>query len=304
MSKSYLFRDKIKNNSIIRLIGAHNGISAKLGETAGFDAVWASGFEIASSFCVPDANILSLTECLQFSTIINSAINIPVIADCDSGFGDINNVIHLVKLYENNNIAGICIEDKIFPKTNSFINERQTLLPIEEFVAKLYAAQGAKKSSDFFIIARIEALISGDGMEEAIKRAIAYTKAGADALLIHSKLDNPSEIFEFTNKFNEEIPLFIVPTTYFNIKLSDLINKNIKGIIYANHGIRATVVAMKQAFKSIIDNNTSALIENNVATLKELFQLQNMNIHNENHNNYSLKAKHLMQKLFIEEKNK
>ena len=104
--KKASFKSLLETKPIVKLIGAHDGFGARLGEKAGFDAIWASGFEISSSYCVPDANILSMSEVLHSADIINKATAIPVIADCDSGFGDINNVIHMVKSFENRHIAG------------------------------------------------------------------------------------------------------------------------------------------------------------------------------------------------------
>jgi len=143
------------------------------------------------------------------------ACEIPVIADCDTGFGGPSNVSYLVKKYENAGVAAISIEDKIFPKQNSLLeNGKQELLPEKEFVAKIIAGKSAKKVQDFMIIARTEALIVGQGVKEAIKRANAYEKAGADAILIHSKAKTPEEIFEFCDLWEGEIPLVVVPTSY------------------------------------------------------------------------------------------
>ncbi|PJD91622.1 MAG: phosphoenolpyruvate phosphomutase [Legionella sp.] len=290
MNKSILLRETLANNKIIRLAGAHNGLSARLAQMAGFDAIWASGFEIASSYCVPDANILSMSECLQIADMINKTVDIPVIADCDSGFGDINNVIHLVKSYEDRGIAAICIEDKHFPKINSFVNSGQNLVSIEDFSAKLIAANAAKKNDSFMIIARIEALIAGAGMDEALKRAVAYEKSGADALLIHSKQQKPDEIFNFMRLYKGSLPVFIVPTTYYGTKVTDFIDATIKGVIYANQGIRASVTAVKKTFKNIITQETTAFIEADIATVGELFDLQGMDLHNANYETYAAKA--------------
>ena len=168
--------------------GAFDAMSAKLVENVGFDAVWAGSFAISATHALPDASILTMTEFLNASSIMANACNIPIIADCDTGFGGPSNVTHMVRKYESAGISSICIEDKIFPKQNSLLeNGQNDLLSEKEFVAKILAANEAKNSKDFLIIARIEALISGLGMKEALKRADAYEKAGADAILIHSK---------------------------------------------------------------------------------------------------------------------
>jgi phosphoenolpyruvate phosphomutase len=117
---------------------------------------------------------------------MNDAVSIPVVSDCDVGYGNSNNVMHMVRKYEAAGIAAVCIEDKRFPKVNSYIPGRQELAPIAEFVGKFLAAKNTQRTSDFMVIARVEALIAGWGQEEALKRAHTYAEAGADAIFIHS----------------------------------------------------------------------------------------------------------------------
>ena len=121
MNKSKNLRNLFSSHELIRVMGAHNALGAKLVEGSGFDAVWASGLEISTSYALPDANILTMTDFFNAASSMNEAVNIPVIADCDTGFGNSKNVIHLVKKYEAAEIAAVCIEDKLFPKVNSFI---------------------------------------------------------------------------------------------------------------------------------------------------------------------------------------
>lgn len=185
--KSRILKNLFKKDGVIQIVGAHDGLSAKLVERNGFDGVWASGFEISTSYGVPDANILTMSQFLERACEMNDAVAIPVIADCDTGFGNSNNVIYLVKKYESAGIAAITIEDKKFPKVNSYIPGRQELAPVAEFVGKILAAKNAQRTKDFMVIARVEALIAGVGEKEALKRASAYANAGADAIFIHSK---------------------------------------------------------------------------------------------------------------------
>src|SRR5688572_3422854 len=153
----------------IVIIGAHNGISAKIGEEAGFDGLWASGFEISASYAVPDANILTMAESLSAAKMMNDAVKIPVVADCDNGFGNAINVIRCVEEYERTGIAGMCIEDNIFPKRCSFYaGVKRELPPVEEHAGKIRAAKAVQRDRDFVVIARTEALIAGWGMEEAL----------------------------------------------------------------------------------------------------------------------------------------
>jgi len=276
MTKSKKLRNFFSSHKLIRVMGAHNALSAKLLEKSGFDAVWASGLEISTSYALPDANILTMTDFFNVASSMNEAVNIPVIADCDTGYGNSNNVIYLVKKYEAAEIAAVCIEDKLFPKVNSFIPGRQELASIAEFVGKILAAKNAQNDPDFLVIARVEALIAGWGMEETLKRAHAYVDAGADAILIHSKSQTPGEIYEFVDKWNNRAPLVVVPTKYYNVTAEELQEKRISMVIYANHGIRASIRAMSEVFSSVYDSGNTAAMEDKIATLDEVFELQGM----------------------------
>ena len=217
-------RLKIKDKSILKIGGAFDAMSAKLIEINDFDAVWAGSFAISATHAVPDASIMTMTEFLQVAKNMVDSCNIPIIADCDTGFGGPSNVSHLVKQYEQAGVAGISIEDKIFPKQNSLLeNGKHKLLNEKDFVAKIIAAKESKSNQDFMIIARTEALIAGLGVQEAIKRANAYEIAGADAILIHSKNNTPHEIFEFCDNWKGSIPLVVVPTSYGSITKQELI---------------------------------------------------------------------------------
>ena len=217
---------------------------------------------------------LPLTEFLGVASSMVEACNIPVIADCDTGFGGPGNVIHMVKKYENAGISAICIEDKTFPKKNSFLeNESHDLLPEKDFVAKIIAARDAKQNNDFMIIARTEALIAGLGVKEAINRANAYETAGADALLIHSKQKNTDEIFEFTDSWQGNIPLVVVPTAFPNVKLKDLAEHKIRIAIYANQTLRSAHSSMLNILKKIKDEKLHE-VENELSSMEDIFKLQ------------------------------
>tara|TARA_Y100000310_G_scaffold345718_1_gene468784 strand:- start:19388 stop:20284 length:897 start_codon:yes stop_codon:yes gene_type:complete len=273
-NKSKLLREKLNSKSIIQVGGAFDAMSAKLVEISEFDAVWAGSFAISATHALPDASILTMTEFLHATQNMADSCNIPVIADCDTGFGGPSNVSHLVKKYEKAGIAGICIEDKIFPKENSLLkNGNNILIGEKEFVAKIIAAREAKKDKDFLIIARTEALIAEQGLEEAKKRAKAYEKAGADAILIHSKKDSPEEVFEFADSWGGNVPLVVVPTTYPNVGLEELIDHKIKMVIYANQTLRASYTSMKSILQ-IIKNDELKNNNDKISSMEDIFQLQ------------------------------
>jgi phosphoenolpyruvate phosphomutase len=256
--------------------GAHDGIGAVMAERAGYQAVWASGFEISAAHGLPDAGLLGMSDYLNAARIINSACAVPVIADCDTGFGNELNVAHTVAQYEAAGIAAICIEDKVFPKLNSFAGRRQSLVSTEEFQYKISTAKAAQRSDDLVLIARTEALIAGAGMGEALRRAHAYADAGADAILIHSKAPTAVEIEQFTDAWQGRLPVVAVPTTYYEWTVESAAHAGVSVIIYANQGLRASVTAMTRALALILDEGSSAALESEIASVKEIFELQNL----------------------------
>ena len=275
MTKSEVLRKDLESKPILKVGGAFDAMSAKLVEINGFDAIWAGSFAISATHALPDASILTMTEFLNVASNMEESCNIPIIADCDTGFGGLSNVSHMVKKYEKAGIAAVCIEDKTFPKQNSLLeNSKQELLPEKEFVAKIIAAKEAKENPNFMLIARTEALISGMGMKEAIKRANAYERAGADAILIHSKQDSPNEIFEFADTWGGTLPLVVVPTSFPIVKTDELISHKIKMIIYANQTLRVTHAIISKLLKQLKNSTSINDISIDMSSMQEIFQLQ------------------------------
>lgn len=256
-------------------IGVHNALGARLAAEAGFDAVWLSGLELSTSAGLPDANLLTMTECADRAREIRRSCDINIIADCDNGYGNAHNVMHLVRVYEQAGVNAICIEDKCFPKVNSFVGERHIQVSIDEFVGKIKAAVAARRDA-LAIIGRIESLISGAGICDAIERAEAYWAAGADALLVHSKAKSPHEILEFLKLWDSRCPVVVVPTTYPSITARELHAAGASFVIYANQGIRASIVAMTDTFATIARDHHTMNVEGRIAPLKRVFFLQGL----------------------------
>ena len=254
---------------------AHNGISARIVEETGFKGIWASGLAISAQYGVRDSNEASWTQVVDMLEFMSDVTSIPILLDGDTGYGNFNNMRRLVKKLEQRSIAGVCIEDKQFPKANSFINgERQPLADINEFSGKIKAGKDSQHDPDFCIIARIEALIAGWGISEAMKRAEAYHHAGADGILIHSKLSRPTEILEFAKEWAGRLPLVIVPTTYYSTPTEVFRNAEINLVIWANHMLRSAVAGMEKTAAEIFETHTVANIEDNIATVRRIFDLQ------------------------------
>ncbi len=275
--KSELLRKDLESKSILKVGGAFDAMSAKLVEFYGFDAVWAGSFAISATHAVPDASILTMTEFFDAASNMAETCKIPVIADCDTGYGGPSNVSHMTRKYENAGIASICMEDKVFPKQNSLLeNGQNDLISEKEFVAKIIAAKEAKQDKNFMIIARIEALISGAGMDEALKRATAYEKAGADAILIHSKKKTPEEVFEFAELWKGNSPIVVIPTTYDSVSLDELISHKIKIVIHANQTLRAAHASMSKVLKQMINSNSLSEVKEEISSMEDIFHLQEM----------------------------
>ena len=269
-------RNLLAQPGIIRLIGAHNALGAKMAERASFDGVWSSSFEISASYAVPDASILTQSEHLAVARTMCMAVDVPVIADCDTGYGDGLQFAHAVRRFEEAGVAGVCIEDKTFPKLNSFAPGKQELASVNAFVDKLRAGKRAQRNPDFAIIARVEALIVGRDTDEALARARAYADAGADAVLVHSKSSTIDELAIVARAWDRPTPLVSIPTTYYQTTVEQLAVLGIKMVIYANHGLRCALYAMERAYAEIIRSGSTASIEDQLWPMKAVFELQGL----------------------------
>jgi phosphoenolpyruvate phosphomutase len=276
VERAVTLRELLAGPRLVRVAGAHSGLSARLVEASGFDAVWASSFELSTAHALPDAGILTMSEALEAARLMHEAVSIPVIADCDTGFGDTTNVVHMVRRYESSHIAAVCIEDQVFPKVNSLVAGGQELLDMESFAGKLRAAKAAQRGSDLVVIARTEALIKGVGVPEALRRARAYVEAGADAVLVHSKAPTPAEVWEFLEGWDGRAPVVVVPTTYFDVDAEEFERRGVRVVIYANHGLRAAVRAMRETFGELHRSGSSRDVEDRIASVAELLELQGM----------------------------
>ncbi|WP_020202800.1 MULTISPECIES: phosphoenolpyruvate mutase [Cupriavidus] len=257
------------------IMEAHNGLSARIVREAGFKGIWASGLAISAQFGVRDNNEASWTQVVDNLEFMADASDLPILLDGDTGYGNFNNMRRLVRKLEQRGIAGVCIEDKQFPKTNSFIDgERQPLAEIDEFCGKIKAGKDSQADDDFSIVARVEALIAGWGMDEALRRAEAYRQAGADAILIHSKLSRPDEILTFAREWAGRGPLVIVPTKYYSTPTEAYRKAGISLVIWANHLIRVAASSMQAVAKEIHDSETLVNVEDRIATVNEIFRLQ------------------------------
>jgi phosphoenolpyruvate phosphomutase len=257
------------------IMEAHNGLSARIAEEAGFKAIWASGLSISASLGVRDNNEASWTQVVDVAEYMADATTVPILIDGDTGYGNFNNFRRLIQKLEQRGVAGVCIEDKVFPKTNSFLRgEAQPLAAIDEFSGKIKAGKDAQSDPDFVIVARVEALIAGWGHAEAVRRAEAYRQAGADAILMHSASARPDEIFAFLDEWANRHPVILVPTKYHTTPTEAFAQRKVSALIWANHLMRAAVTAMQATAARIHRERSITGVEEVVAPLREIFRLQ------------------------------
>ena len=271
-------RDGIERADLLHVMAAHSPLSAKLAEEAGFDGIWASGFELSALYGLPDASLVTMTQHLDMVRAMAERSSLPVVADIDTGFGNAVNVVYAVEQYERAGAAAVVIEDKTFPKVTSLAADgRQELLRVEEFQGKIEAACATRRDRRFVIIGRTEALIAGLGEAEALRRAAAYERAGADMILVHSKQKTADEVESFVRAWSGKAPIVLVPTAYpeMNAERIKTLGK-VKMVIYGNHAIRASVTAMKDVFARIRLDGGIHNVNKDIVTVEEIFRLQGM----------------------------
>lgn len=270
----------------LRFLDIHNGLSGLIientrinvdGKAEEFDGMWGSSLTNSTAKGKPDIEAVDLTERLQLLNEVLEVTTKPIIYDADTG-GKSEHFVFTVKTLERLGVSAVIIEDKIGLKKNSLFGTEvfQQQDSIKAFSKKLSAGNKAKATEEFMIIARIESLILNKGVNDALKRAKEYIKAGADGIMIHSRKRNPSEIFEFCvkyNKYKNRKPLVIVPSSFSQVKEKKLIESGANIIIYANHLLRSVYPNMVSTAKSILKNKRSLEAEKKLLSIKEILEL-------------------------------
>ena len=281
-----LLRRLLESKKIVRIIETHNPISAiiaentyleKKGKRLGFDGFWSSSLTDSTMMGKPDNESLDISMRLKGVDQIFDVTSKPLIFDGDTG-GKIEHFESKIKTMERLGISSIIIEDKKGLKKNSLLSNTKSQIQedIKIFSKKISTGKKAQLSSDFMIIARIESFILGKNLKDAIKRAHAYIDAGADGIMIHSKSNNPKEIFNFSKMFRKnykDIPLISVPSSYNQVKEKQLYENGFNIVIYANHLLRAAYPAMKEVAKNILSNSRSKEVDKKLLSIKEILNL-------------------------------
>ena len=271
-------RSGLAGDRALVAVGAHDALTAKLIGNHGFDAVWVSGLAVATMvYAIPDVNLTTMSETLDAAIRIDRATDLPVIADCDNGFGGLNNVVRTLVEFEAAGIAAICIEDNLFPKRNSLLgaDTRRELIPVTEQARRLGAAKRAQSGADFVLIARVESLIAGHGVEDACARADAYVEAGVDAILIHSRDKTLQEIEGFLGSWSGmgKVPLVAVPTLFPTFTDEQLGAKGFNLVILANQPMRAAVKAVEENLATLARERRASAVDPDIAAVNHLFEL-------------------------------
>nr|WP_292166131.1 phosphoenolpyruvate mutase [Butyrivibrio sp.] len=279
-------RKALKMVPIVKAIEVHSGLTGLIAEKTivgddgvidQFDAMWISSLCDSTNKGKPDIELVDMTS--RFRTIddVTEVTTKPIIFDGDTG-GMIEHFGYTVRSLERMGVSAVIIEDKAGLKKNSLFGTDvpQTQDTIEHFCEKITAGKNAQLSDDFMIIARIESLILEKGIDDALERAYAYIKAGADGIMIHSRKKDPDEILEFCEKFrhnNKETPLVVVPTSYNTITEEELADHGVNICIYANQLIRAAFPAMEKAAESILKHHRAHEIDCELMSIKKIITL-------------------------------
>ena len=270
------FKEILRSKETEYIMEAHDAISANIVEEIGFKGIWGSGLTISAVNGYRDVNEISFAELSANLNQITDSVKIPVLVDIDTGYGDFNNTQLCVKKLQKIGVQGVSIEDKIFPKKNSFLNNvNQELEEIERFQNKIRIIKDST-GDNFCAIARTEAFIANQGVEEALKRAEAYKEAGADAIFVHSKKNTIEEIELFMKYWKYDCPIVIAPTTYDNTQKETFERLGIGMVIWANYMLRAGILAMEKVGNEILRQKSAASVKEEICSMKELFGLQRM----------------------------
>lgn len=281
-----MLRRLIASKPVVRIMEAHDGLCGLIIENLevegknklkSFDGMWSSSLTDSTSKGKPDIEAVDLTTRLQDLNNILECTTKPIIFDGDTG-GKIEHFVFTVRTLERHGISAVIIEDKIGLKKNSLFGTDaiQTQDSIEHFCEKIRAGKNAQITKDFMIIARIESLIAGKPVEDALERALAYVDAGADGIMIHSKDKSGDDIKEFCVNFRKahpKVPIVVVPTTYNHVKEEELANWGANVIIYANHMLRAAYPAMKKVAETILINERAQEASPLCMPIKEILEL-------------------------------
>ncbi len=260
----------------VRLVaGAYDAMSAALVQRAGFDAVWASGFSISASRLLPDCNAMTVEDLAERVAQMTPALEVPIVVDCDEGYGALDDTRRLVRRLAACGVAGVCIEDTVYPKTNSFCDDpSRALIELPVFAEKVKAVRD--EAPHLAVIARTESLIAGYALQDAIDRADQMAQLGVDYLVIHSRYRTMDEFRWLACAWSGRAPLIVIPTLLEDGSWQELLDMGFAMVIYANQVLRAAVTAQERILGQILNLGIGGPGQQELASLDHLFDLTNL----------------------------
>jgi phosphoenolpyruvate phosphomutase len=263
-----------KSDMPVTLVGVHNALVSRLADRAGFDGGWVSSLEMSAVHGLPDRNLLGFAEMCGAARSIAQACDLPLVVDADNGYGTLETTVRAVREFSSSGIAGMCMEDNCFPKRNSFLagGSRDLETP-DEFATKIRHAKRSQRDPDFMVIARTEALIAGEGMDAALARGEQYADAGADMILLHTRVTDGSEAIEVARRWKVETPLVTIPTAFPQISTLTLGKMGYRLAIYANQLLRASVWSIDQTLALLRSGEGLAHLDTRIVPMAELLEL-------------------------------
>ncbi len=257
-------------------VGVYDGLSALLAAKWHFDFMWVSSFCCSAAAGLPDAGIIGPDEILNVVQCVHRSVDLPIVVDLDSGYGDPVKVFHVVEAMARAGAAALCIEDNPTSKRCSlYAGYDRDLVSTAEHIARLQAARAgvSQARSTCRIVARTEALVAGMGVDEALRRASAYADAGADAVFIQSLDSTGNEVLDFGRGWKRRTPLFIAPTRLPKITKQQFFAAGISHTMFANQGLRAAHLALDRTFRTLAEAESSQVIESGISTVAEVAEL-------------------------------
>ena len=254
-------------------VGVHNGLSARIAARHGFDFLWLSSFEASAAAGVPDVGLLGAEEMLDLAQAILRLVDVPLVVDMDTGYGDAVKTYHAVRAFARAGVAGIAVEDNPVAKRCSLYDGyRRELASVREHAARVHAARLAAddEGRSCLVVARTEALVAGLGVDEALARLDAYVEAGADGTFVQSVDQTGEEVLELCLQWEQRTPVFLAPTRFDHVPKETLFTTGASHVIFANYGLRAAHRALDETFAQLASAPCAAVVDADVSAVRDV----------------------------------
>jgi phosphoenolpyruvate phosphomutase len=259
------------SNGVMVGVGAHDALTARLVEAAQFDVVWLGSLEVSARFCIPDRNLLTVTEMDSVIREVRAAVSVPLYVDSDNGYGSDLNAVRAVSMFEASGAQAVCIEDNAFPKRNSLASGRHEVLDSEVFARRLERMTAARKSLQ--VIARTEALVAGLGPAAAVSRMRRYAETGVDGLFVQVNSSCRDQLFPVLEQVAGLLPITLAPTALPEVPLKTFGELGVRTVIFANVVARSIVGTLPKLLAQLKTAGRLADVDESIATVKSVLEL-------------------------------